>query len=59
MVSYHDRVLFVERASELRLLARLNITDVEPQRKRVLRGQKLIVVDPKPCDLSMGRVKLK
>ena len=59
MVSYHDRVLFVERASELRLLARLNITDVEPQRKRVLIGQELIVVDPKPCDLSMGRVKLK
>ena len=50
-------MLFVERANELRYGARLSTSGAEPQGNRVLRGRKLHAVDPKPCDLSMGRVK--
>ena len=32
-------VLFVERAGELRGVARLSILDAEPKRKRVLNGR--------------------
>ena len=31
-----DVVLFVERAGELRFVARLSVTDAEPKRERVL-----------------------
>ncbi len=52
-----DCVPFVEWASELRRLARLSLKRTEPKRKRVLIGRQLVVVDPKPGDLSMARVK--
>ena len=38
---------------------KINLEKEESKGDRVLIGQKLIVVDPKPCDLSMVRVKLK
>ena len=53
-----DRVLFVERSGELRLLARLSTSGVEPQGNQVLRGPESVGVDPKPGDLSMSRLKL-
>ena len=34
-----DRVLFVERANELRYVARLSTSGVKPKRKRVLIGR--------------------
>ena len=37
-----DLVLFVERAGELRGVARLSILDVEPKRKRVLNGRNIV-----------------
>ena len=52
-----DRVLFVERSGELRVLARLRDSVPEPQGNRVLIGPKLHAVDPKPGDLSMSRLK--
>ena len=55
--SASDGVLFVERANELRCAARLSTSGVEPKGNRVLIGRQLYAVDPKPCDLSMGRVK--
>ena len=35
----YNRVLFVERSGELRLLARLSTESVEPQGNRVLTGR--------------------
>ena len=52
-----DLVLFVERAGELRYVARLSNKVTEPKGNRVLIGQKLHAVDPKPGDLSMSRLK--
>ena len=54
----HDRVLFVERSGELRLLARLRSYGPEPQGNQVLRGPESVRADPKPGDLSMSRLKL-
>ena len=54
----HDRVLFVERSSELRWLARLRTEGPEPEGNQVLIGRKSVCADPKPGDLSMSRLKL-
>ena len=53
-----NRVLFVERSGELRLLARLSTQGAEPKGNQVLRGPESVGVDPKPGDLSMSRLKL-
>ena len=37
----HNRVLFVERSGELRLLARLSTTGTEPKGNQVLRGRRV------------------
>ena len=54
----HNRVLFVERSGELRLLARLSPQGMEPKGNQVLIGPESVGVDPKPGDLSMSRLKL-
>ena len=53
-----DRVLFVERSGELRLLARFRPKGPEPQGNQVLRGPESVGVNPKPGDLPMSRMKL-
>ena len=54
-----DCVLFVERSGELLILARLNTNKVWSRRETESeKGEKLVLVDPKPGDLSMGRLKL-
>ena len=54
-----DRVLFVERSGELRLLARISEEITDPKGNQVLIGRhKSVGVDPKPGDLSMSRLKL-
>ena len=53
-----DGVLFVERSSELIISASLSHL-AEAQWKRAWIGRnKYIGLDPKPGDLSMGRLKL-
>jgi hypothetical protein len=37
----HNRVLFVERSGELRLLARLSTIGTEPKGNQVLRGREV------------------
>ena len=37
----HNRVLFVERSGELRLLARLSTQGAEPKGNQVLRGREV------------------
>ena len=54
----YNRVLFVERSGELRILARLSTEGAEPKGNRVLIGQKSVYADPKPGDLSMSRMKM-
>ena len=55
-----DVVLFVERSSELRYLARLSTKRYGAEEKSSLkRAKKSNVVDPKPGDLSMARLKLE
>ena len=49
-----DRVLFVERSGELRVLARLRASGPEPQGNRVLTERKSADAGPKPGDLSMS-----
>ncbi len=41
-----DRVLFVERSGELRVLARLNASGMEPEGNQVLRGRKVSICRP-------------
>ena len=41
-----NRVLFVERSGELRLLARLSRETAEPQGNQVLRGRKVSMSRP-------------
>ena len=53
-----DRVLFVERSSELRWLARLRAKGPEPEGNQVLIGPESAYADPKPGDLPMSRLKL-
>ena len=54
-----DCVLFVERSGELLILARLNTEKVWSRREtKSEKGVKLVLVDPKPGDLSMSRLKL-
>ena len=53
-----DRVLFVERSGELRILARLTAQGGEPEGNQVLRGPQSVYADPKPGDLPMSRLKL-
>ena len=54
-----DRVLFVERSGELRVLARLRTEGPEPEGNRVLIGrEESVSADPKPGDLPMSRLKL-
>jgi hypothetical protein len=53
-----DRVLFVERAGELRYVARLSTERYGAEAKASLnRANSCVVVDPKPGDLPMARVK--
>ena len=53
-----DSVLFVERSGELLILARLNTNKVWSRRETESeKGEKLVLVDPKPGDLSMSRLK--
>ena len=54
----YNRVLFVERSGELRILARLSTEGAEPKGNQVLIGQKSVYADPKPGDLSMSRMKM-
>ena len=54
-----DVVLFVERSGEFMVLARLSTSGMEPQGNRVLIALQLHVIDPKPGDLSMCRLKLR
>ena len=55
-----DIVLFVERSSELRYIARLSTRRCGAGEKSSLnRAKKLWDVDPKPGDLSMARLKLE
>ena len=55
-----DVVLFVERSSELRYVARLSTRRYGAEGKPSLnRASKSYVVDPKPGDLSMARLKLE
>ena len=54
-----DCVLFEERSGELLILARLNTKKVWSRREtKSEEGVKLVLVDPKPGDLSMSRLKL-
>ena len=41
-----DRVLFVERSGELRMLARLSMEDAEPKGNQVLRGREVSMCRP-------------
>ena len=53
-----DEVLFVERSGELLYVASLRYSVPEAKGNRVLIGRiKLPAIDPKPCDLSMSRLK--
>ena len=55
-----DGVLFVERAGELWLAARLrDLNPVAVAKASLNRRIKLPAVDPKPGDLPMARVKLR
>ena len=55
-----DIVLFVERSSELRYIARLSTRRCGAAEKSSLkRARESNKVDPKPGDLSMVRMKLK
>ena len=51
-------VLFVERSGELLLPARLNANKAGSRREtKSEEGVELVIVDPKPGDLSMSRLK--
>ena len=55
-----DVVLFVERSSELRYVARLSTRRCGAEGKPSLkRARESHAVDPKPGDLSMARLKLE
>ena len=55
-----DIVLFVERSSELRYVARLSTRRYGAEEKSSLnRALELCIVDPKPGDLSMARLKVE
>ena len=41
-----DRVLFVERSGELRVVARLNASGMEPKGNQVLIGRKVSICRP-------------
>ena len=57
-VQEHNRVLFVERSGELRLLARLTSREEGSRRDtKCEEREKSVGVDPKPGDLSMSRLK--
>ena len=54
-----DGVLFVERSGELLMPARLSTEKVRSRSEsESKKGVKLVLVDPKPGDLSMSRLKL-
>ena len=53
-----DLVLFVERSGELLYVASLRYSVPEAKGNRVLIARmKSVAIDPKPGDLSMGRLK--
>ena len=55
-----DRVLFVERSGELMYAARLSDwSHGAAARASLNRANELHVLDPKPGDLSMSRLKLR
>ena len=54
----YNRVLFVERSGELRILARLSTKRCGAEGKPSLnRAKESVAADPKPGDLSMSRLK--
>ena len=56
--SASDHVLFVERANELWYVARLRCWSIGAEAKASLnRALKYAVLDPKPSDLAMSRLK--
>ena len=56
--SASDHVLFVERANELWYVARLRCWSTGAEAKASLnRATKYVVLDPKPSDLAMSRLK--
>ena len=53
-----DEVPFVEWSGELLLLASLSYSVTKAKGNRVLIARnELVAIDPKPGDLSMGRLK--
>ena len=54
---FGDRVLFVERSSELISKCKLNPFGEGIVKARLNRPSKFHAVDPKPSDLTMGRLK--
>ena len=55
-----DVVLFVERSSELLYMARLSTLRYGVEAKASLnRASKSYIIDPKPSDLTMVRMKLE
>ena len=55
-----DGVLFVERSDELWQLARLSAFEARSRSESESeQGDKSVVIDPKPGDLSMSRLKVR
>ena len=50
---------FVEGTGELRLHARLSRRDGAAAKASLNRANEYVVVDPKPCDLPMSRLKVR
>ena len=55
--SESDLVLFVERANELWYAARLSRKYGAEGKPSLNRATKYVVLDPKPSDLAMSRLK--
>ncbi len=54
-----DRVLFVERANELRYVARLSTKGAQPQGNRVLTGRKVMCRRPETRRPTHGQDEAK
>ena len=54
-----DGVPFVEWTGELRSYARLSGRHGAAAKASLNRANEYVVVDPKPCDLPMSRVKVR
>ena len=55
--SASDHVLFVERANELRYVARLSGIRGAEAKASLNRAIQYYAIDPKPSDLAMSRLK--